>query len=380
MKELQLYIHLPFCVKKCAYCDFLSFPAAEETRRAYVRALVREIEAVGRRAPALSSLFLGGGTPSLLEPEELNLIFGAVHRHFTLPKEAECTIEANPGTITAGKAECWRNLGINRISMGVQSLEDSLLKRLGRIHTAEDARRQFQLLRKAGFRNISMDLMMGLPDQSLQQWQDTLKEAVSWEPEHISCYSLIVEEGTPFSREQEQGTLALPSEEEERAMYHWTVTYLKAHGYHQYEISNFAREGRESRHNLGYWERRPYIGVGLGAASLIEENGSSCRYRNTEQLQRYLDESGQPEGIQEDRQLLNRRDQMEEFMFLGLRKTAGISRIDFQTRFGAEPEEIFGAALQKQLGDGLLASDGKRYFLTTLGMDLGNQVFAAFLE
>lgn len=303
-----------------------------------------------------------------------------IRRNFSLEAGVEWTMEVNPGTATEEKAIVWKEAGINRISMGVQSLNDSLLKRLGRIHTADQARTQFFMLRDKGFKNISVDLMLGLPDQDISQWEETVKEVVSWGPEHISCYSLIVEEGTPFYEQYERGTLSLPEEEEERAMYHWAVPYLAQQGYGQYEISNFAREGFESRHNIGYWERIPYLGIGLGAASLIQDGQRQIRYKNTGNLQQYIKESGRPDQIRQEVQILSQQECMEEFMFLGLRKTRGISGQEFYRNFGIHLEEKYGTVIHTLMEEELLQKEEDRYYLSFRGMDLGNQVFAAFLN
>ena len=381
MTEQELYIHIPFCARRCAYCDFLSSTGPELVRRAYGKALTAELDAIGQTNPApLRSVFWGGGTPSLLTPAEFSEIAAAVERNFTLCPSAEYTIEANPGTITEEKMAAWKAAGVNRISMGVQSLEDARLQDIGRIHTARQAKEQFAALRAYGFRNLSMDLMMGLPGQSLAQWQATLRGAVTMEPEHLSCYSLILEEGTPLYQQYEKGELSLPDEEEERAMYHWTVSFLSECGYRQYEISNFAKPGQESRHNQGYWDRVPYIGAGLGAASLAQVNGEEIRYKNTSDMEHYIKESRWPDHIREERQKLTKQDRQEEFMFLGLRKTEGIEAARFCALFGQTPEEVYAKPLQEQLKNGLLKKTQTGYCLTSRGMDLANQVFAAFLQ
>lgn len=372
---VMLYVHIPFCIQKCQYCDFLSFAAHAAQRQAYVDALCREIQAwKGKEAQEISSLFIGGGTPSILEPDQVNQLMEALHDSFRFAPDAEQTMEVNPGTVTREKAFCWKQKGINRISMGVQSMDNSLLKALGRIHDRNQVFASWQLLKEAGFSNISFDLMMGLPGQTLKNWEDTLAEALQLQPAHLSCYSLIIEEGTPFFEKRHQ--LPLPDEDTERAMYRRTQEILADWGMHQYEISNFSQPGYESRHNTGYWRRKPYIGLGLGAASLLKEE---IRVKNTDQMARYLQNSGDPEAIREERQVLSRQDQMEEFMFLGLRCTRGVKPVEFARLFGCSLESVYGDVVKKHQNYGLLETDGEWLRLTPRGMDVANQVFADFL-
>ena len=365
---IGLYVHIPFCVRKCAYCDFLSFPCDAQGQEAYVDALCREILTL-KQVP-LRTLYIGGGTPSILPEALIGRICDTIRSTCQILPKAEWTIECNPATFDLAKARFWRTLGMNRVSMGVQSLDDRLLQRIGRIHSAEDARQGFQTLRAAGFENISIDLMMGLPEQTMEDWMSTLTEAVSWGPEHISCYSLIVEEGTRLYDEDEKGLLNLPDEETERAMYHETVTYLKEHGLPQYEISNFGKPDRESRHNTSYWERIPYIGLGLGAASLIADQ----RLREPVEMKEYL--SGKEPVIEEE---LTLEEQMKETMLLGLRMNRGVSKEDFQDRFGVSMEQVFSGELKELKTSGLLESCEERIFLTSKGRDLANQVFVRFV-
>ena len=381
MEACELYLHVPFCLRKCRYCDFLSFPAAEETQKKYLEVLAGEIR---RTAPAeridVRSVFFGGGTPSLLPGEAIAELMETVREHFRLLPSAEVTLEANPGTFDRSKAEKWLAAGVNRISMGVQSFDDALLARLGRIHDAETARRQFALLREGGFRNLSMDLMMGLPGQTAGTWERTLREAVSLGPEHLSCYSLIVEEGTPFFAEQEAGALELPSEEEERAMYGFTCDFLAGQGFAQYEISNFARPGYESVQNSGYWQRVPYFGFGLGAASLVLGEEGERRYSNVRELRSYLGSAGNPSLLHTEEELLSDTDREEEFMFLGLRMNEGVNAERFRETFGVSLGEVYGKALRDNIGKGLMEEADGRFRLTARGRDLGNLVFGSFLQ
>jgi len=306
----------------------------------------------------------------------LDNIDGGVHfadRSFT--EDAEITIEANPGTFTKEKALAWRKVGINRVSVGVQAFDDTLLKRLGRIHSSSTAYAQIKLLHECGFDNISLDLIFGLPGQTLSMWQDTLKVACELPIQHISCYSLIVEEGTPFYQDYQTGLLTLPDEETERQMAHFAISYLKEQGFYQHEISNFSKKGFESIHNNGYWEGVPYLGLGLGASSLaVDQNGEEWRFSKNKNYKEYCHYYSK-----EDCSKLSLEDRMSEFVFLGLRKTCGISRKEFIIRFGRTIESVYGEALQKHLQDGLLQQIDDRYSLTNLGLDLANQVMEDFV-
>ena len=372
---MMLYLHIPFCVQKCQYCDFLSFSASAELRQQYVEALCREIEAwKEQETEMVTSVFWGGGTPSLLEPFQLECLLDKLYECFHIKTQAEHTIEVNPGTVTMEKALKWKQKGINRVSMGVQAMDDALLQRLGRIHNRKQVIESWQILREAGFDNLSFDLMMGLPGQTLQQWEQTLKAALAMQPRHLSCYSLIIEEGTPFYEQQD--ALNLPEEDCERAMYESTQRLLSEAGMHQYEISNFSLPGYESRHNTGYWRRKPYIGLGLGASSLLKEQ---IRCKNTNDMHVYLARSCDLDGIREEKNVLSRQEQMEEFMFLGLRCTQGVRRDTFERCFGCTMESVYQEALDRHLGLGLLEEENGWIRLTARGLDVANQVFADFL-
>lgn len=380
-KELELYIHIPFCVKKCAYCDFLSGAQDEETIKKYINALVKEI--YGHHKQTLeylvSSIFLGGGTPSILKTQQVQQIFDALKHTFHISQDAEITIEANPGTVTKEKLETYRRCGINRISFGLQSANNEELKLLGRIHTYEEFLESFRWARECGFDNINVDLISAIPKQTVASWEDTLQKVIALHPEHISAYSLIVEEGTPFAEVYGEGyprEKDLPDEEEERKIYYRTEELLEETGYHCYEISNYAKKGRECKHNLGYWERKEYLGIGLGAASLID----NTRYKNTDNLAYYIKNASRLEMIQEDMQVLSPTEQMEEFIFLGLRKMEGISEKEFTEKFGMNIEECYGHQIEKLLKEGLLQKRDGRIMLTRRGIDVSNYVFAEFLN
>lgn len=375
-KELEIYIHIPFCVKKCAYCDFLSGPQDRDTIENYVDKLVKEI---GVQKPAtVSSIFLGGGTPSVLDANQVTRIFDALRENFDIAEDAEITIEANPGTVTVEKLEAYKQCGINRISFGLQSTNNEELKLLGRIHTYEEFLESYQLARVCGFENINVDLISAIPKQTVASWEETLKKVIALEPEHISAYSLIVEEGTPFAKVYGEGCPGehdLPCEEEERAIYYRTEELLEKAGYHRYEISNYAKKGKECRHNLGYWERKEYRGIGLGAASLI----NNVRYKNTDDLLYYMEHSSDLSAIQENVEKLSLQEQMEEFMFLGLRKMEGVSVTEFKNTFGKTMEECYGEQIQKLKEQGLLEQRNARIMLTKQGIDVSNYVFGEFL-
>lgn len=383
-KELELYIHIPFCVRKCVYCDFISGPQDEETIEKYVSSLLDEIRAHTSNKKLASeynvaTVFLGGGTPSILNISQIKRIFEVIKNTFAVIEDAEITIEANPGTVTREKLETYRACGINRISFGLQSTNNEELKLLGRIHTYEEFLESFHLARECGFDNINVDLISAIPKQTLASWEETLQKVIALQPEHISAYSLIVEDGTPFAKVYGEGCPGekdLPEEEEERSIYYRTEELLKEAGYHRYEISNYAKAGKECRHNLGYWERKEYLGIGLGAASLID----NTRFSNTSDLQRYIKYAKHPDQIQEDIQVLSTQEQMEEFMFLGLRKIEGISEKAFKKSFGISIDEVYGIQLKKLITEELLKRIDGRIMLTRRGIDVSNYAFAEFLN
>lgn len=409
MKELELYLHIPFCERKCAYCDFLSAPADLPVRISYIKKLQEEIAYYGAQYGEyqVSSIFFGGGTPTILEGYQLAAILETVKEHFNITTDAEITVECNPGTLTAGKAEKLVQAGFNRLSMGLQSADDRELQLLGRIHNFAQFLESYDLARKAGFRNINVDLMSALPGQTLKSWQDTLQKVTALRPEHISAYSLIIEEGTPFyerfaedERIREEGghPRLLPEEDVERQMYELTETFLHTKGYERYEISNYAKSGYKCRHNCGYWTRKDYLGLGLGASSLVGHQ----RFQNTSDLEEYLEQEylpqceGQHERIAETIQLqeetgltqtghhihietLDKKSEMEEFMFLGLRLMAGISRQQFEKKFQVTLNSVYGEVLRKLKGEQLIEEVAGYVRLTEHGIDVSNYVLAEFL-
>ena len=369
---LELYIHIPFCVQKCQYCDFLSGPSDQETRGRYIEALLTEIRAVqGIKAYEIVSVFIGGGTPSVLEAEAIASIIETIQKKFYFSPDAEITIEANPGTVDLAKLKTYRRAGINRLSLGLQSTDPEELKMLGRIHTYKEFLQSYQWAREAGFHNINIDMMFAIPGQTGEAWRSHLRQVAELKPEHISAYSLIIEEGTPFAERE----LDLPDEDTEYQMYEDTAAVLEEYGYHQYEISNYAKEGYACRHNIGYWRRTEYLGLGLGASSLYEGR----RFSNTRDMQEYLGFSGDSERIRKDITELSLNDQIEEFMYLGFRMTEGISEIDFEQKFGQKLENIYGSVLKKYKETGFLEKVGTNWRFTRKGIHVSNHILAEFL-
>ena len=372
-KHLEIYIHIPFCVKKCDYCDFLSDRADCKTKEEYVDALIKEIELSKNilNGYEVDSIFFGGGTPSILESHLFECIMNAVKKYANINENAEITIECNPGTLTREKLEVYKKTGVNRLSIGLQSANDDELKSIGRIHTWQEFLDNYRIARECGFDNINIDLMSAIPDQTYEGWVKNLRTVAELEPEHISAYSLIVEEGTPFAARK----LNLPDEDTEYNMYEATAQILKEYGFEQYEISNYARKGRECRHNVGYWTRQDYLGFGLGASSLYGKE----RFANTTDMKKYLENSKNPEKIREKEPSLTREDEMAEFMFLGLRMTKGISKADFQRCFGCTIESVYGEVLEKYESMELLLEKDGRIFLSREGIHVSNSIMAEFL-
>ena len=379
-KELELYVHIPFCVKKCSYCDFLSAPATEQTKEAYMAALFAEIggRAKDYKDRIVTSIFIGGGTPSLLSGDSIRQLMEHIREEFRLAPDAEITMEVNPGTVTVEKLTAFYGAGINRLSIGMQSAQEQELKILGRIHDFDSFCQVYREAVEAGFTNINVDVMSGLPGQTLTSYKDTLEKALRLEPmpQHISAYSLIVEEGTPFAAMADRGELPLPKEDTERAMYEETIEVLAGYGFHRYEISNYALDGYECRHNVGYWIRRDYLGFGIGAASLID----NVRFQNGRDLNAYL---AHPLACREEQQPLTTQEQMEETMFLGLRLIRGVSYPEFARCYGQTLEEVYGEVIARNEADGLLVvredETGRHLMLTGRGLDVSNYVMAQFL-
>jgi oxygen-independent coproporphyrinogen-3 oxidase len=386
---ISLYVHIPFCLRKCRYCDFLSAPQTDIDRERYVKALIREIK-TQKDCPAgrpVDTVFFGGGTPSVLSAGQIGRIMDALGEAFSIRQDAEISLETNPGTADFDKLSALKKAGINRLSMGVQSMHDEELRLLGRIHTADQAGEAFKTARAAGFDNINIDLMSALPGQTFDSWADSLRQAVEWRPEHISAYSLIIEPGTPFSALYDAGELPpLPDEETDRKMYHYTREYLAQHGYGRYEISNYALKGRECRHNSGYWRGHSYLGFGIGAASYV--NG--VRFSNIPDFETYIMEMEKAcveaeieqvyGNVRTEIHLLTEQEKMEEFMFLGLRMTAGVKTSDFASRFGKSLDDVYGDVIRRHLAQGLLKRTPEGFCLTERGTDISNYVMADYLQ
>lgn len=378
MRPLEIYIHIPFCVRKCYYCDFLSAPADEKTKDAYMEALYTELT---KRAEEFSeytvvSVFVGGGTPSTVRTKQLVMLLDGLRKYYRMDPDAEITVEVNPGTADKTKLEQYRRAGVNRLSIGLQSGNDGELCRIGRIHNFRQFMDTYEGAVAVGFVNINVDVMSALPGQTLYSYLETLHMLLALKPQptHISAYSLILEEGTRFWELSQEGKLEFPDEDTDRLMYSETGRVLREAGYERYEISNYAKPGFRCRHNCGYWTRTDYAGFGIGAASLID----NVRFHNGEQLASYLKN---PTDCREDRQVLDSREQMEEFMFLGLRLTEGIDVRTFGSMFGRSPEDVYGEIIEKNKRNGLLEyrEGGNRLALTERGLDISNYVMAQFL-
>lgn len=392
-EELSLYIHIPFCVRKCGYCDFLSAPADEKARDRYVQALLMEIERYRGTETAdrkIKTLYIGGGTPSTLSVKQLECIMQKIKCTFNFHGDMETSMEMNPGTASKEKCRALYQMGINRLSIGLQSTNDMELKTLGRIHSYEDFLNTYTWCREAGFQNINVDLMAALPYQTVESYTTGLRKIIRLAPEHISAYSLILEEGTPFYQKYNSGCYPLPDEEQERLMYRETEQILAQAGYERYEISNYAKKGYACRHNLVYWQGGDYLGLGLGSSSYMDD----VRFHNTTDLDTYVNQG----AYVEEREELSVQAKMEEFMFLGLRVMAGVSGTEFEKRFGKTMEDVYGDVLRKHEEEGLLQIERKedrkeaaaaepakgktnieKVMLTTNGVDVSNYVFADFL-
>lgn len=393
---MEIYIHIPFCIQKCHYCDFLSAPADERLHNRYAGALLREIRYYGETLGAVpvSTIYIGGGTPTCVDPSYIELFLKQLRLSFAVAEDAEITVECNPGTLSREKLLTYRNAGVNRLSIGLQSTHEDELRLLGRIHTYEQFLEGYDLARKCGFSNINVDLMSALPYQTLEKFLVSLKRVIALKPEHVSAYTLMIEPGTPFYekykfdavlREAGKPTKFLPSEDVEYEIYQQTTAMLQQNGYEQYEVSNYARSGYACRHNVGYWKRIPYLGLGLGASSLLDE----VRYSNVTDMEAYLAAAGhirrgELEGVpalnlHETAQPVSRREQIEEYMFLGLRMREGITRAGFKEAFGVEIEAVYGDVLCRLAEQKLLVKQAGVIRLSDQGMNVSNYVLAQFL-
>ena len=387
-KNVGLYIHIPFCKQKCQYCDFNSYAGKENLIETYMKWVEFELKGVGEGNRVdyennlddlivVKSIYIGGGTPSFIDSKYIEKIMEIVKECYTIDINAEITIEVNPGTVSQKKLETYLNSGINRISIGLQSTHNEILSKLGRVHSYEEFLYTYNLARKVGLKNINVDLMLGLPNQSLNDLQESITEVVNLEPEHISVYSLIIENGTPFCEKLEKQEIALPSDELERAMYWETKRKLEKAGYTHYEISNFAKPGFESKHNLSCWNQEEYIGIGASAHSYT----NNVRYSNIDSIEDYIRnyENGNEIDNFVFHEKQNKESKMKEFMMLGLRKIQGIHIQDFKNKFGENPIYLYKKELEKLVNEELLEIDGDVIKLTDKGIDLANLVWEEFV-
>ncbi|MBI4687884.1 MAG: radical SAM family heme chaperone HemW [Nitrospirae bacterium] len=370
----SLYVHIPFCLKRCAYCDFVSSIYNPEKETAYIEALKNEIQSLKISSP-LISLYIGGGTPTALSTDSLSDLIAHIFKNIQFVKDAEATIEANPGTLDKKKLEIVRHAGINRVSLGVQSFNDNELASLGRLHTSKEAKDAVYLIKGAGFENFGIDLIYGVPSQDSRSWEETLNTAVSLKPKHISSYELTLEDDTLLYEYVKNGKMKLPSEEEIINMYNYAIDYLKAEGFIHYEISNFAMPGYSCRHNLNYWDRGEYYGAGVGAVSFIKGK----RFRNTPDIKDYINtvRNGdspvvEAEDITEDKALV-------EAIFLGLRKAEGINLEYFSKTYKKDILGLYSKEINELLNEGLIVIEGNKLKLTRKGLLLSNEVFTMFM-
>jgi oxygen-independent coproporphyrinogen-3 oxidase len=377
-RDVGIYIHIPYCKKKCHYCDFLSFllPCGNEAAD-YIMGVKKELQLLAPRIEnaKAGSLYFGGGTPSLLPLQYFREIVSAVKEQVLLSPFVEFTVEANPGTLSRENLRGMVSLGVNRLSLGVQSMNDRLLRSMGRLHTAEEAREAFYLAREEGMENISIDLMHGLPGQTLDDWRTTLEAVIGLNPEHISVYGLNLEPNTVWGDLYLDGELELPGEDECGKMYRMSRKVLQEAGFLQYEISNYARPGYECRHNLGYWYRRPYLGIGLGASSFIQ----GTRYKNYSDPGKYLQALDQDVLPIAEKEELSEKQAISETMFLGLRTAKGINQVEFTRQFGRSIDDIFTPVLQPLEKAGVIIREGQWLRLNPEYYAVSNEVFQKFV-
>ncbi|WZL74620.1 radical SAM family heme chaperone HemW [Clostridiaceae bacterium 35-E11] len=377
MKELGIYIHIPFCIQKCFYCDFHSYSNMQHRIMAYINALIKEMDSWKEKLAnyQIKSVFIGGGTPSIVPIDAIDKIINTLHTSFRLSSDLEFTIESNPGTLEKQKIKYYLENDINRLSIGLQAWQNPLLKELGRIHTQEMFVKNYLLAREMGFKNINVDIMFGLPHQTSAQWEETLRNVVVLQPEHISAYSLKIEDNTIFGKKYDKGMLQLPSEEEDRWMYHFAIDFLQNYQYQHYEISNFSKEDKACMHNKIYWYNEEYIGFGLGAHSYIDQ----MRFSNEILLDKYVEAIEKKQLPCTSKEKISLHDEVAETMFLGLRMMEGIDIEKFTRRFGFSPFKIYASQISKLQDRGLLIVEGEKMKLTRKGIDLSNTVFVEFL-
>ena len=381
MNELGLYIHIPFCARKCYYCDFISYAKNQDKIEAYFNALLKEIQQESKnikKEDVVTTIYIGGGTPSFVDAKYITKIVKTIENNYIAEENAEITIEVNPGTVNESKLKEYKKCGINRISIGLQSTKNELLKEIGRIHTYEEFLNCYNLARNVYFNNVNVDLMLGLPNQTMQDMEESLKKVINLSPEHISLYSLIVEENTPIEKMLQEGILKLPSEELEREMYWKTKEIFEKNSYKHYEISNFAKEGYESKHNSNCWKQKEYLGFGVAAHSYYE----SKRYCNTNSIEEYC-KNIENNNFKNNRTIFEEQSQDEkqkEFMMLGLRMLEGVNIQEFKNKFVNNPIYIFHCELEKLINEGLIEIDLNQIKLTNKGLDFANLVWEEFVS
>ena len=377
IRELGIYIHIPFCKKKCNYCDFVSYSDKCNEIDKYIKCLIKEINNFDFSNYKVTTIYIGGGTPSFIESKFIKQIMNIIFKKIQKNNNIEITLEANPGTVTKQKIQDYKEAGINRLSIGLQSTQENLLKEIGRIHTFNDFLEVYKNAEESGFKNINVDLMLGLPNQTIEDLKDSLKKIVNLNPNHISIYSLIVEENTHISNLIEKGDLQLPDEELERNMYWYVKNFLELNGFNHYEISNFAKKGKESKHNINCWEQKEYIGFGLAAHSYIEDT----RFCNISNLEKYIENIENNDfdsnKIIEETQTVE--DKKKEYMMLGFRKIEGVSISKFKEKFVDNPIYLYKEKLNKLVEEGLIEITLDNIKLTSKGLDLANLVFEEFI-
>ena len=380
MNELGIYIHIPFCKQKCYYCDFVSFANKQEKMDLYCKALIKEIENeknTMKKEDVITTIYIGGGTPSFIDANYIIKIIKAIKNNYNVAENTEITIEINPGTVSEEKLKIYKEAGINRLSIGLQSTKNELLKEIGRIHTFEEFLNCYNLARKVGFKNINVDLMLGLPNQTLKDLEESLNEVISLKPEHISLYSLIVEENTLLEKMIANGKLTLPEEELERKMYWKTKRKLEENGYKHYEISNFAKVGYESKHNSNTWKQKEYLGFGIAAHSYYNDK----RYCNTNSIEEYC-ENIDSNNYEKNRIVCEeqtKEEKQKEFMMLGLRMIEGVNIQEFKNKFVDNPIYLFRNELEKLVKEDLIEVDLDQIKLTSKGLDFANLVWEEFV-
>ncbi|HEY9062284.1 MAG TPA: radical SAM family heme chaperone HemW [Pseudobacteroides sp.] len=378
-KSIGLYIHVPFCKSKCYYCDFNSFSNKSELVEAYFEALKKEIIIYGERAEGyeVKTVFIGGGTPSSVDSRYIEDVVRLCRQHFKIAADAEISLESNPGTLSEDKLRAYKYIGINRLSIGLQAWQNRLLKNIGRVHSIEEFVDNYKLAREIGFNNINIDMIFSLPHQTLEDWAETVNNVADLGPEHISCYSLKIEENTVFWEKYEHGEIDEIDDHTDREMYYLAKRQLAGHGYGMYEISNFALEGYECKHNLIYWKAKEYLGLGAGAHSYFNKK----RYNNLYNIEDYIKNYMEYEGKYiEGEAIIDEAESMSEYIILGMRLTCGISQSEFKGRYGIEIMDKFGGKFKKLIGKGLVEHKAGRLLLTQTGLDYANQVFMEFID